>query len=100
MIGLAVTFAGANASNERSGGKRPSPASFTREENMKKLIAILTLLLCLSSLPALAQEEIEVPPIQIRLSMRVIRLIHESNGAIKLETIGTPVIMTLNRQTA
>jgi len=40
---------------------------------------------------------LDVSPIQIRLEMRVIRLIHEKNGALKIETVGGPTATTLDR---
>jgi hypothetical protein len=140
------------------------------EETMKKLLAILTLLLCLQGLSASAQKEneskiiplryadaqtvaqhiregtptpekaepdkrapqppadipsvavdartnslimtgspaalaraqqvirtLDVPSIQVRLDIRVLRLIHESSGDLTIETVGTPRILTLNR---
>ncbi|HLK60632.1 MAG TPA: secretin N-terminal domain-containing protein [Chthonomonadaceae bacterium] len=43
---------------------------------------------------------LDVQPIQVRLNIRVIRMIHESNGALKMETISTPMIMTLSQHPA
>ena len=42
----------------------------------------------------------DLPLTSIRLNIRVIRLVHESNGALKIETISKPTLMTLDGHSA